>query len=719
MPRHLPYPMRDLFLAAITGLIITASTCTAVAQNSDDAALEDSTVVYQADFFDQFQPVSVNDMIERIPGIGLALGNGGGGGRRGLGGGGNEILINGQRITGKSNDSRDQLQRIAASQVDYIEIIRGTSEEIDVRGGGQVVNIVLIEAASRSSIAAEINADLVQDGTIAPGGRFSYTGQTDDFNYLFAVESEPRYRSNETFEASRDASGRLLEVREESITRDQNELQASMNLGYQFQNSIVQMNALVGRTNPPTDVSRSITDFRGNEPDERNVREGNQFDQNNWEIGGDYEYAFDAGAKYRVLFLVNDEDSEFVRERFDVLDSGDDKDLFIRSLGRDRERIVRTSYTWNVVSDQALEVGVEGAQTIRNNGLLVGSSSNEGAPSDETGGLPPTQIDNAFSEVEEMRFEYFGIHNWQLSDRMALESQLIYEDSTIEQSGDVNNARSFGFLRPRVDYRFDVTPTMQVRATVEKDVSQLSFSDFSVTQDNSDDDQNIQGGNPDVVQEQTWRYDLNLEYRLPEGLGVVNTQLYYRDIEDVIGRIDVSPSEDNLLSARGNIGDGVRYGVNVEASSRLSYFGLPNALATMRVGVGDSSVTDPFLDQQRRMRFPSRWSTRASFRHDYQPWSFAYGFDYRWSDQQGEQNVTYDLFDTERDFEEYNLSLFLEKRAFNGVTFRFDLQNANDQEECRTRTRYDGRITSGVIEEIEDFCRTEGIRYAFRVRHTF
>ena len=102
-------------------------------------------------------------------------------------------------------------------------------------------------------------------------------------------------------------------------------------------------------------------------------------------------------------------------------------------------------------------------------------------------------------------------------------------------------------------------------------MSQLSFSDFSLSQDNSDDDQNVQGGNPDVVQEQTWRYDVNFEYRLPEGLGVINTQLYYRDIDDVIGRIDVSASEENLLSARGNIGAGKRYGISVEASSKLTF----------------------------------------------------------------------------------------------------------------------------------------------------
>ena len=160
---------------------------------------------------------------------------------------------------------------------------------------------MLLEAESRSSLAAEINADRIQDGTVAPGGRFSYTGQSGNFNYLIAVESEPRYRKTDTFESSRDANGNLLEVREEAIVRDQNDLQASMNLGYQFKNSLLQFNALLGRTNPPTDVQRKIVDFRGTEISSRDVREGNEFTRDNWEIGGDYEYEFESSAKYRVL----------------------------------------------------------------------------------------------------------------------------------------------------------------------------------------------------------------------------------------------------------------------------------------------------------------------------------------------------------------------------------------------------------------------------------
>ena len=98
-------------------------------ENPDD----DSTITYSADYFAENLPVSANDMLNQIPGIGLALRGGGGGGGRGLGSGEGEILTNGKRITGKTNAGQSQLSRISANQVDYIEIIRGTSEELGIR----------------------------------------------------------------------------------------------------------------------------------------------------------------------------------------------------------------------------------------------------------------------------------------------------------------------------------------------------------------------------------------------------------------------------------------------------------------------------------------------------------------------------------------------------------------------------------------------------------
>ena len=717
---------KSTILSILASALLLALSLQADAQQvpGPEDVSDDSTIVYPASYFAEFLPVSVNDMLYRIPGINLAMGGGGGGsrggnrGRRGLGSGEGEVLINGQRITGKNSGSRDQLDRISAEQVDYIEIIRGTSEDIEIRGGAQVVNIVLLDVLSTSSTTVEIQTDRSQDGTIDTGGQLSYSGQSGDLNYLLHVEASPRYNASSSSELSYDPEYNLREVRFEDSVREDLEYQVSANVGYRFDSQVLQLNGLFEtRGDSPSYRDRSIHDLVNDRI--RLQREDNNSKRYSWEVGGDYERDFTGAGTYRFLFIVNDREFQFTRNRFDLPDGGDRvQNLFLHNLGRDRERIARTSYTFDMAGQQGLEVGVEGAQTIRDNGLRMGLDI-PGVRSPAYGNLVPVSVDNSESTVEELRYEGFAVHNLQLNPRMSLESSLLMETSTIEQSGDVLNSRDFEFLKPKVDYRFDITPSLQLRARVEKDVQQLSFSDFSASTDNSDDDQNTQAGNPEIRQEQSWRYELNLEMRLPNNLGVVNSQLWYRDLQDVIERVDVSPSPDDLRSARGNIGDGKRYGLNFDVSTRLPMLGMPNALLTTGVRLRDSEIIDPFLGQKRRQPGSERWSTNVGFRNDMVEQGLTYGMFYSHSSNGGSGRTEIDIIDIEERIEDPFLMAFVEKKAFENLTFRLESRNITEGEYCRKRTRFLGATVDGVVEEIEHYCNSSGMELAFRVSATF
>ena len=709
-----------LLILLLSGAIFSTS---ALAQ---EPTTNDSTVTYPAEFFAQYEPFSVNDMLDRIPGISVARGDAGGGNggpgsssgssRRGLGLGGDQILINGRRTTGKENEGNSQLSRIPANQVQYIEIIRGTSGELDVRGGSQVINIVLLEAESSSSIAYEINADYLHDGELKPGGKVSLTGQRGALDYLFSAESEPRWERRKGFENSFLADGTPNDNISRVTTTDLQPLVFSANLGYEFgENDISHINAQYEDRDAPFTDERTIFNFVG-VPRKDTV----QFDDTNntsefWEIGGDYEHTFANNARWKTLFIVNKKEDDSLRERFDIGATTREKDLFLSNFNRYQERIIRSSYSLAFAGSQNLEFGIERAETILDSSLQLGLFSGSGIASQLFGGLP--EVNNASATVEELRDESFIIHNWQINNRMSFESTLILETSEISQSGDVSKKRDFDFIRPKVDYRFDITPSLQLRATVERDVSQLSFNDFTANTNSGDDDQNTIAGNPELRQEQSWRYDLNLEYRFNDDNGVVSSNIYYHDLEDVIDRVDVSTLT-TIQSANGNIGDGERYGLSLNGSLRLSVIDQPGILVTAGLDLESSSVTDPFLGIDRRLNRQGRGSYSLGFRHDMPARNINYGFTYNNSILDGRK-----VFDIDR-IESYNSDafsiLFLEYQGWEGMTLRFEATNPHESERCRVRLRYnDGTIASGVLSEIEDSCSHTGEKYAIKIRGTF
>lgn len=709
---------------------------------AQETASDNSTVVYGAEYFAEYAPITAQDMLDRIPGQassspgggrgggggppgGFSGGGGGGGnpsaGGRGLGAGsgGNEILVNGKRTAGKNNQTGSLLRRISASQVKEIQIIRGTSGELDVRGSSQVVNIVLFEELSSNSIAYETTVDQAFDNHVGTGGSLALSGQYGSFTYQLSGASRARYDHAVTKEDSilGDYSPNDL-IREDRI-RDNRNNELSANLAYDINNhSSVRFNALYAQNDNPSDVMRYTTDLTTTPNGFTIEREDIPGDKDNWEVGGDYELDFANGGRFKILAIANRDDATSTRERYKWLaNASEQKNLYLYTNAVTEERIVRSSYTFDLFDGQDVEFGIERAQTILDSRLALGLLSSSGTPSPGYGGLVPQAVDNANSRVEEIRYEPFLIHNWQINPRMSLESTLLYETSQITQTGDVYNQRDFSFVKPKVDFRFDVTPLLQLRGTIEKVVNQLSFADFVASNDEQDIDSNTQAGNAELRQEWLWRYVFNTEYRLPNDVGVLTAEVFYFDHHDVIDRLDVSPSATNLVSVNGNIGDGWEYGTNLSASMRMGMLGLPNLLFTYTLNLQDSEITDPFLGIQRRFQNYQRGRNTYVFRHDLPQWRMNWGMQI--FDRIDNGMKRYDIDDIESSNGDPRVNLFVEYVDSRGITYRLDGGALTDGAQCRIRTRYDGRISDGVPEEYEHQCIRNGATASFRISGTF
>lgn len=689
-------------------LSITNGMSLANADEQNQSYLHSATVIYPASFFQPYNPVSVNDMIDRIPGVSIR--NGGGG--RGLGSGGN-LLINGQRLAGKDNSPRAHLSRIPAGQVERIEIIRDPSRELSVRGSDQLVNVILQDEDTRSSTSVEVSTDLHRDnGALHPGLSLSHNRQSGNLSAIFNLQADPQYRIEHREENSYTADLRHTELMLEQNVREKVHYQGSATLGYRLDQHRMQLNFLLGSSQHPVDITRRFLPAGKPEAEAKGERERTDYTLSNWEVGGDYEFSFQHGGRALLVFVVNEDSNNNIRERF----ADEQKLQFFESYSRTRERIAQSSYNWKLTDSHDMQLGIERAQTILDSRLLIGRSSGTSAPSPSFGGLRPAwSVSNPGTLVEEMRHEGFVVHNWALSDRMSLESSLVLETSQITQTGNLNKKREFSFWRPTLDYRFNITNALQLKATVGKDVNQLSFANFSATANNSDKDQDVNAGNPDLLPTEEIRYEFGFDYRLPEEAGVLSSRFFFRELTNTIGRIDATKNLAQPLSAAGNIGDGKRWGMYLDASTRLGKLGLPEATFTGSLHLFDSEILNPILGTKERIS--SRGRAGFGFRQELTQLNLNYGFNYNHPVNGGNRNIEISTIDWFR--EAPQLSLYVSRVLFDDITFRLESNNTLNEENCRNRIRYNGSSASGNIRELEDACWGGGQTVALKIRTTF
>lgn len=696
-----------------------AQEITSAAENSestDDSAA--STVVYDAAFFAQYNPITANDMLDRIPGLNIGGGGPGGrGGGRGLGTGGN-LLINGQRIAGKGNSARDQLDRITAAEVERIEIIRDTTGALNVRGSGEVVNLILIAEQARSSTTVELVNRLNHDDTFETGGSVAWSRQVGNFQSLVNLRSRPNYENRDNREVQLGPNGELLGTLFQTTIRDQDELSFSTNMSYSLGPHRMQLNGLLSEGDHPRPIRRDFIDFSGTSPIDSIQEEQIDNKERNWEVGGDYEYNFANGSRLSLLFVTNDEIRDTIRERFeaDPADIPLDKNLFIDSRSQLKEFIVQGNYNFSLNESQSLRVGVERADTELESSLLIGSAFGTEPPSASVGGLSPLpSISNPGTNVQEIRFEGFAFHNWTINDRSSLESSVVYETSEISQRGVVSKTRDFQFWRPSFDYRFNISDNFRFRGTINRQVSQLSFSAFAATTNEEDRDLNALAGNSELEPQTSWNYEGELEYRLPNDGGVLSSSLFYAEIDNYIGRINATVDPDEPLSATGNVAPAKRWGMFNRASIRLNQFNLPNAIVGVTLGLFDSEIVDPFLNTE--VRIGGRGFANVDFRHDITDLGLSYGAEYNHSIYGGNYDI--DIQTITRNDRERSWDLFVSKVWFDDWTFRLEANNAFDASRCRERRRFDGTTIGGTISLIQDSCSSRYRRLTLSIQTTF
>lgn len=646
--------------------------------------------------FARFAPRTALDMARQIPGFSIQTN---GGGERGLGQADTNVLINGRRISGKSNGPVDALGRIPAEEVVRLELVDGAS--LDIGGlSGQVLNVV---TASTGRVTGQFRyAPRIRSrGTPARllEGSISLAGGGTKDEWTLALANESNRRGNDGIERVFDAGGSLIDTRIEASNFDSERPNLSGSYTRIADNgNVLSVTGEVGGfffENTETSERSGTID-----PVDRSSFFTSTEDEFNFEIGLDYEFGIGAG-KLKLIGLHRYEnsptESEIITNFAD--DSAPEGSRFER-VADEFETIGRAEYSFNGLGGN-LVLAAEGARNI----LDIEA---ELEVRDEFGVLQPEALDGASARVDENRGEISATYSRPLTGNLQFQTSLGGEFSEISQSGPFGLTRSF--VRPKgfVALDWKASESINLSGRLERDVGQLNFFDFLSSVDLNQDRANAT--NAELVPQQSWVFELEANI----GLGAIGSVSLRGVYEDITDRVDQIPIADGG-QAPGNIPAAEFYEFSTETTLLSEGIGWRGTRLDITLALRDSSLLDPLLGTPRPISRIQQVEFSSEIRHDIPDTSWALGGNARW--QERARNVRIDEVSLRRESFGF-VAAFVENKDVAGLTVRATVGNLANQVDRFDRTVFIDRA-AGLVDVVEDQDRTFGTIFTLEIEGSF
>lgn len=572
---------------------------------------DDAQRTYTPADFTRFAPRSALDMVRQIPGFSLSQDDDG---SRGFGQASGNVLINGQRISGKSNSASDTLSRIPAENVERIEIVDGAS--LNTPGlTGQVANII---ASANEGIAGSWRWQARMRETNRPffdSGEISASGKSGNVDWTIGFESDPGLRGAIGTEQLFDAAGAVVEIRDEKFSWDSVNPSFSGSLNWNRANGdIANFNA-----------SYTIFEFDLKETSLRQSTSGSprvdrrferSEDEWNTELGGDYELGAGPG-RLKVIGLYRFEHSPVIsRIRSTSIDGSSSEEEVFQQTVDETENILRGEYSWAPQPGRDWQLALEGAF----NQLESESAQFEAFDFEPLG---PNIETDPFATVEEVRGDIAITHGRKLTDSWTMQSSLGLEVSEISQSGAQTSSQKFSIPKGFVSSSYTVRDGYTLSGRIERKVGQLNFFDFIASTDlNNEQDTNA---NPDLSPQKSWLLELEAE-RDFGAWGAGSMKIIGEEFEDIVTRIPLQDDAGVITGdGIGNIDSATRLRLEIEGTWLLDSMGLKGVQVETEGSFQELSLTDPLTNETRRRDESGIFRWEIDLRHDIPDTSWAWG----------------------------------------------------------------------------------------------
>lgn len=698
-------------------------------------------LVYDLSYFQRFEPLTVGDMLKRVPSVaflsdvleydGVRL--------RGLDPGYTQILINGEKVPGAGFDRSFFVDRIPAELVERIEIVRSSSADRSGDAIAGTLNIVLRDGYSIDGGYLRTGALRYDDDVTRGLGGFVWGGEAGPGRLLIGANVQGRRNPKDKFSQRFDAPGGTLDNTEvQTDVRSGTDSAFSGSYVLPLEHGQLDFNAFYVRTDRLQD--EDSLEYRAGIENNANLLTVNDndidIDTRNWSF--DTKLSLDAWGGENTARLgyarFDDEQFEFEDETEYLRDSNpfpeDDRYTGDREFVdlRDRELSARLAHE-RLAGDLSWKFGLDYAAKDRDSSILADRNRitipNPPAARPSLPGvfgpfLPPP---GGLSTIEEDRVDPYlmvsgdaGSFEWEAGLRYQHTSTTILDETAA--AADRRQERNDAALLPSLHLRRNLSETDRLSASIARTQRRPNFDFITPALLEAELGDNDLLGNPELDPEQAWGLDLGYERRLGRE-GVVGVNLFWRDIQDLVEvastGVEGSEGEGTLVLQPRNTGDGTVWGVEFDLSTPLSVLGLPDTGFFLNYSWLDSEIDDLF--GQRRFNDQSEYVLNVGFIHEITSWDASFGFTYR---KQGE---AYGRIVGEEVTTRYgaDVEAFIEKRFGEHLALRLTGSNLNDASKDEIFGKYNTIAEQLALEydEYELETETGGPVYQLIARYSF
>ena len=653
-------------------------------------APSDPRVYVPADFT-QFAPRNAYDMLSRVPGFAIKQEDL----ERGFGDATGNVVINGQRLSGKSNDVVTELTRIPAANVERIEIVEG--ETLKIPGlTGQVANVIVRSKGITGQWAYRPEFRSYYSDPLFTRFEVSVSGARGPVEYTLGVDNGGNRSGAGGPTWIFAPNGALREERDEEWRGNAERPRLSGRFAYDGPGDAKgNLNLLYGRLYYDYLETGTRTDSAGARSRRVTVDEHGH----NYEIGGDYEFGLGRG-RLKLIGVGRGSrypsDVTVVETTAGGVRTGDR----FTQVGDDREMIARSEYRWNQGGAE-WQLSAEGAfNSLDNTSRLFEMGTN--------GEFAEVDLDGGIARVEEDRYEVMGSWGRSLAKTLTVKLSAGGEYSQLAQAGAGGTTRDF--YRPKGEFSaaWKASPRTDLNFKLARRVGQLNFFDFLASVDVATDQET--SANPDLVPEQSW--DLEVEgVRSLGDLGSTTLRVYGRRIDDIIDYVPIGETG----QAPGNLDQATLYGILSRSTLNLDKIRFSGARLDLTLQWQDSEVEDPLTHEQRPISNSLQELLDLALRHDVPKTQWAWGTGYSYSLYAKDYRLT----EVGRLWEGPVWgNVYVEHKNVGGLTVRAGVHNLLAADSMWDRTVHTGRRTDPV-DFIEHRDRQIGPIFSFQVRGKF